>query len=136
MRHLLAIAALLSVASSGCYLGQQRSRKTTAEVISAGAVVVGAGLMLAGHHEAATADDPCDGRDMCYLASPGTGKSFVGKAFIAAGSIALLVNVATPVHADEPNDTVTQPRATTAQVTAPGLKPAAVTIGSTSVVSR
>ncbi|HEY4175881.1 MAG TPA: hypothetical protein VGM90_03580 [Kofleriaceae bacterium] len=83
MRHLLAIAALLSVVSSGCYLGQGRTPKTVAEVISGTAVAVGTIALVSNHR----------GDEQQLIA-------LMDGALIAAGVVGLLVNIATPTIPD------------------------------------
>jgi hypothetical protein len=126
MTKLVAVIAMVSMA--GCYLGPKSTHKKVAYGVNAAAVVGGTALAIAsGMRSGECADsESSDGSSgLCLndgLAAVGV---LTGVALAAVGVTGLVINA---THSTEPDVVPGTAYRTTATVTAPGLRPAAVTL--------
>ena len=129
MRKPIALALLLSISSSGCYFGRQASQKKSAVVANLAAVGLGAILVYAETRDSGPEVDD-DSAPHGYSGAPdilGLGIAALGVGLIAGGAIGLIANASTPTVPVVQGELRQRP-GTKAHVTAPGLRPAAVTI--------
>ncbi|HEY4175878.1 MAG TPA: hypothetical protein VGM90_03565 [Kofleriaceae bacterium] len=126
MRNFVVIVALVTVTSSGCYLGRTATQKRHAVAIDGVMMATGVvALALQSHYYPGTPAG-CSS-DACEAPYPGPGAiglGIVGAGLLLAGVIGLVANASTPTVPD-PAPAKT---AMTASVTAPGLRPAVITL--------
>ncbi|CAN5739192.1 hypothetical protein BH11MYX2_BH11MYX2_35850 [soil metagenome] len=99
MKNALALGALFSVASSGCYLGSSPGAKTGARVIDASLAMVGGAMLLSG------------GSSQCSDDSSGCvatvfSRGDVGGVMLGVGLLGLLINSAVPTQASDTKTSV------------------------------
>ncbi|HEY4175888.1 MAG TPA: hypothetical protein VGM90_03620 [Kofleriaceae bacterium] len=119
MRNTILLASLLSILGSGCYFGRSPSHKTAAYLANGTMAFVGTALIASG------SGNECNGDCLAVTID----NDAIGAVLVGAAVVGVLVTLAVPTKHEETRPAIAPANVTTHQtVTAPGLKPAAVTL--------
>lgn len=126
--HILSILLAVSILGSGCVVESRR----TAYVLNATAVATGALILVAGAYSKTETPD-CNGPEACYYYTDNMLGALVGTGLVAVGAVGAGVTViGSLLDAPEPSPTPSSPDTTItaepATITAPGLRPATLSV--------
>lgn len=130
MRNLFVVATLVSMLSSGCYVGRTQNAKNVNYVLNGGVALAGTAMMLSSAGGGGCSDDAsCVGGAIADSGGVALGALLVGAAALAIG-ITVIVPTKYPTPDTDPDviEVGRPTRALHSRVTGPGMKPAMISL--------